>query len=198
MEQIDLLRQLVKVLESLRIPYMVVGSMASTAYGEPRMTQDIDVVVDLKVSQVQPLCDAFSSEEYYISNQAALDAICHRGQFNIIHSTSGNKIDLMIVPASAWGQAEMSRRQRRRILPDLEGYCARPEDVILGKMEYYREGESEKHLRDIAGILKVSKDMVDCQYVSSWAAQMGLSEIWKMILERLHPHRTGDEGGSGN
>ncbi len=185
MDQIDLLRQLVGVLDRLDIPYMVVGSLASAAYGEPRMTQDIDVVVDLKELQVPGLCHAFSSDEFYVSEPAALEAVRSKGQFNIIHPTSGNKIDLLIVPTSAWGQAEMSRRQRMRILPDLEGYCARPEDVILGKMEYYREGGSEKHLRDITGIMKVSADMVDRQYVSQWAQQMGLADIWLAILQRL-------------
>ena len=185
MDQIDLLRQLVGVLDRLDVPYMVVGSLASAAYGEPRMTQDIDVVVDLKEQQVPGLCKAFSSDDFYVSERAALEAVRRKGQFNIIHSTSGNKIDMLIVPASAWGEAEMSRRQRMRILPDLEGYCALPEDVILGKMEYYREGGSEKHLRDITGIMKVSSDMVDRQYVCRWSQQMGLADIWRAILQRL-------------
>jgi len=114
------------------------------------------VVVDLKEQQIDSLCQAFASGEFYFSESAAGQAVRRRGQFNIIHPTSGNKIDLLIVPAGAWGQSEISRRQRVQILPDLEGYCARPEDVILGKMTYYREGGSEKHLRDIAGILKIS------------------------------------------
>jgi hypothetical protein len=113
-----------------------------------------------------------------------LEAVRSKSQFNIIHSTSGNKIDLLIVPAGAWGQTEISRRQRVQILPDLEGYCARPEDVILGKMVYYREGGSEKHLRDITGILKVSGDAVDRRYVSRWAEEMGLADIWRAILGR--------------
>jgi len=189
LEQVDLLRRLIEVLERLDIRYMVVGSLASTAYGEPRMTQDIDVILDLRESQVRLLCDAFSSDAFYVSDHAAIEAVRRRGQFNIIHSTSGNKIDLMIVPAGPWGASEMSRRQRTRILPDLEGYCARPEDVILGKMEYYREGGSEKHLRDIAGILKVSRDLVDCQYVLLWAERLGLSEIWKTVLQRVGEDR---------
>ena len=72
MEQIDLLRLLIQAMERLGIPYMVVGSLASAAYGEPRMTQDIDVVLDLNESQVRPLCEAFPSEDYYVSEQAAV------------------------------------------------------------------------------------------------------------------------------
>ena len=185
MDQIDLLRHLVGALDRLGVPYMLVGSLASAAYGEPRMTQDIDVVVDLKEQQVPLLCRAFASSEFHVNERAVLEAVRSKNQFNIIHSTSGNKIDLLIVPAGAWGQTEFSRRQRVQILPDLEGYCARPEDVILSKMAYYREGGSEKHLRDIAGILKVSGDAVDHRYVSQWAERMGLADVWLAILGRL-------------
>lgn len=184
MEQIELLRHLLDALERLGIPYMVVGSLASAAYGEPRMTQDIDVVVDLQEPQLASLCHAFQSGEFYLSQPAALDAIRRKGQFNIIHAPSGNKIDLMIVPPGPWGQAEISRRQRVRILPDLEGYCARVEDVILGKMQYYREGGSEKHLRDIVGMLKVSPEAVDRQYLQRWAQHMGLAEILLAVLRK--------------
>jgi hypothetical protein len=185
LDQIDLLRRLVGVLDGLGSPYMVVGSLASAAYGEPRMTQDIDVVVDMQEEQVAPLCRAFSPDEFYVSAEAAKEAVRRKGQFSIIDAASGNKIDLMILPAGDWGQAEISRRQRMRILPDLEGYCARPEDVILGKMLYYREGGSDKHLRDVVGIMKVSGDEVDRQYVLLWAERMGLSDIWQAILRRL-------------
>ncbi len=156
MDQIDLLRQLVGVLDRLDVPYMVVGSLASAAYGEPRMTQDIDVVVDLKELQVPGLCHAFSSDEFHVSERAALEAVRRKGQFNIIHPTSGNKIDLLIVPASAWGQAEMSRRQRMRILPDTVSTSSRQSAVDLEhRGRQYLAGldadEFDEHLVLIAG-----------------------------------------------
>jgi hypothetical protein len=149
------------------------------------MTQDIDVLIDANQQQIIALCRDFASKEFYVSQEAALDALQRRGQFNVIHAASGNKIDLMIAGADQWGRTELERRRRMKILPDLEGYCARPEDVILSKMAYYREGGSEKHLRDIAGILKVSPDQVDRQFVSHWASRLGLLEIWQTILSRL-------------
>ncbi len=186
MDQIDLLRQVVSVLEDLGIPYMVVGSLACAAYGEPRMTLDIDMVVDLKPQQVAPLCQRFPPEEFYVSAEAALQAVRTRGQFNIIHSLSGNKVDLRVVSASTWGRLELSRRQKVAILPDLQGYCARPEDIIIGKLNYYREGKSDKHLRDIMGILKVSGDSIDRQYILQWAEQMHLADIWQGVLRKLN------------
>ena len=185
MEQPDLLRYVVEVLEGLDITYMVVGAIASSAYGEPRLTQDIDVVVDLRPEHIRHLCDAFPPGEYYVSAEAALEAVLQGGQFNIIHPASGNKIDFIVARKDPWGRIQVSRRQKVQILPDSEGYVARPEDIIIGKMAYYREGGSEKHLRDIAGIMRVSGEEVDRAYISLWAEQLRLTDVWQAVLRRL-------------
>ena len=185
MDQLDLLRAAVEELERQQIPYMVVGSLASGAYGEPRMTRDIDLVLDLKAEQVATLCAAFPAPEYYVSLPAAHEAARGGGQFNVIHPASGNKIDFILARQDAWGKSQLSRRQRVRILPDLEGYVASPEDVILGKLWYYQEGGSEKHLRDVAGILQLNSDSVDSAYIDLWAAHLGLTAVWQAVLKRV-------------
>ncbi len=185
MEQDELLGQVIEVLERLKITYMIVGSIASGAYGEPRMTQDIDVVVDLRYGDIKPLCEAFGPDEFYVSVEVAAQALQRGGQFNVIHPASGNKIDFMMARHDSWGDEQISRRQRVRILPDKEGYTARPEDIIISKMGYYKEGGSEKHLRDIAGILKISSEEVDRDYVIRWAEKLGLMEVWTAVLRRL-------------
>lgn len=76
----------------------------------------------------------------------------------------------------------MGRRQRVPILPDHEGYTARPEDVILGKLLYFAEGGSEKHLRDILGILRVSASLVDRVEIERWVEALGLSSVWQAVL----------------
>ena len=185
MEQAELLRYVVSVLEELEIPYAIVGSIASSAYGEPRLTQDVDIVIDLPRGLIQSLCDAFPLPDYYVSLDAALLAVRTEGQFNVIHPASGNKIDLVISRQRSRDGAELARRRRVLILPDCEGYLAAPEDVILSKMESYREGGSEKHLRDIAGILRVSDELVDRSYVDRWAKDLGVTDIWEAILRRV-------------
>jgi hypothetical protein len=184
-EQADLLRKVIDVLEQQDIVYMPVGSMASSAYGEPRATADIDMVVQLRLEEVHPLCEAFPDNEYDVSEAAASDAVRRAGQFNLIHPASGSKVDFMIARADLWGRAQLSRRRRTRILPDREGYIASPEDIIISKMIYYREGGSEKHLRDITGVLKVSGDEVDRDYIHRWACDLRLRKIWQSILRRL-------------
>jgi hypothetical protein len=177
----ELLTHAVWVLEQLAIPYMVVGSFTSGAYGEPRLTNDIDVVVDLTMNQIESLCAAFPPDHFYVSREAARSALLQRGQFNVIDPESGNKIDFMIARTDAWGIEQLQRRQKIPLLPDLSAFAARPEDVIVSKMLYYQEGGSEKHLRDIAGILNTSREIVDRDYIDTWAVQFGLTEIWQAV-----------------
>ncbi len=185
MEQRELLEKVVDVLEGMGVSYMIVGSYGSGAWGEPRFTQDIDIVVSLAVDDVQPLVRAFPLSEYYISAEAVEAAVCDGGQFNVIHPSSGNKVDFMMSRRDPWGRMQLSRRRRVQIESGLNASVAAPEDIILSKMEYYREGGSEKHLRDITGIMKVSPDDVDRRYIARWAEQLGLMEIWRAILRRL-------------
>ena len=185
MEQTDLLRHTLDTLERLAIPYMLVGSFASTAYGEPRFTQDIDIVVDLPAAQVPDFCAAFPAPEFFVSEQAVREAVEKQFQFNVLHPSSGNKIDFLLPRADEWGRVQMERRQKVQLLPDRAGIAARPEDVILGKMWYYAEGGSEKHLRDITGILRISGADVDQEYVRQWAEKLGHAEIWQAILQKL-------------
>ena len=96
MDPSELLERLAQTLESLRIPYLITGSMATIAYGEPRFTNDIDVVVRLASHQIDELCRAFPAEEFYISREAVADAVTRGTQFNVLHPTSGLKIDVMV------------------------------------------------------------------------------------------------------
>ena len=184
MEQEELIRYTVDLLARLSIPYMVVGSVASAAYGEPRFTQDIDIVVAIDVAHLPMLVEAFPEADFYLSHEAAIDAILRRGQFNVIHMDSGNKIDFMIARDDAWGREQVQRRRLVNIVRGTPGYAATPEDIILSKLLYYQEGQSEKHLRDIAGILRVSEQRVDRNYVSHWAQQLGVAELWQHIERR--------------
>jgi len=183
-EQTDLLRLVLDVLESRSIPYMVVGSFASATYGEPRFTYDIDFVVELTDRDVPGFVAAFPDTDFYLSPEAIRDAIRRRFQFNVVHPASGNKIDFMFPRDDEWGRAQMARRHRVRLLPDREGYAAAPEDVILGKLLYFAEGGSDKHLRDIVGMLRVSSDQIDRSDVEAWARKLGVEDVWAAVQAR--------------
>jgi len=184
MDQLELLRRLVKVLEGLGVAYMVGGSQASMYYGEPRQTNHIDVVVDLRPSHIEGLVAAFPFPDYYLDQQAAREAVQTQGQFNIIHPASGLKVDVILPRQTPYDREEFRRRQKLPLEPGREAYFARPEDVILYKMVYYREGGSEKHLRDIAAILQISGSDVDQGYIERWARELDLIDIWQAVLRR--------------
>lgn len=184
MEQSQLLRYVVDQLERLQLPYLVTGSIAAAFFGEPRFTNDIDVVVRLSLERVPELCGIFPANEFYVSLEAAARAVRTHGQFNIIHPASGLKVDIMIPEPTAFNQSRFARATRLRPEADYEAAFASPEDVILKKMDYYREGGSEKHLRDIAGILKISRGRIDLDYIRNWADRLGLIDVWSAVQQR--------------
>ena len=185
MELYDLLAQVVETFERLRIPYLVTGSVASMAYGEPRLTNDIDLVAGIQAAQIPGLLAAFPPESFYLSEEAIREAVHAQGQFNIIHPASGLKVDVMIRKDTPFDRSRFARARTLRPVESYDAAFASAEDVIIKKMEYYREGGSEKHLRDITGMLKISGQDIDEAYIVEWADRLGLREIWDLIQQRL-------------
>ncbi len=182
MEQSELLRYLVSALEKLAVRYFVTGSTASIFFGEPRFTNDIDVVVDLRENDVDRFCAEFPDGEFYLSDEAVRRAVSRRGSFNILHPGSGLKVDVIVPADTIFNRSRFARIQRVQPAADFEACFTSAEDVIVKKMEFFREGGSEKHLRDIAGILKISGATLDREYIESWADHLGLETIWRTIL----------------
>ncbi len=178
MEQYELLRHAARCFEKHCIRYFVTGAVAAIAYGEPRLTNDIDIVADLHEDEIPKLKSCYPEGDFYFDEDSARRAVRSRSQFNIIHPESGLKIDVMISRGDEFDQSRFRRVRRLRPLLDTEVDFASPEDVILKKMVFYREGGSEKHLRDIAGILKISAGGIDLAYIDGWARKLGLEEIW--------------------
>lgn len=184
MDQSDLLRKVLEALEAASVEYILVGSVASAAYGEPRLTLDINVVAALTSGQLPRFLSSFPDSEYYCSREAAMEALKREGQFNIIHPASGLKIDFIVKKADDFDRSRFSRKRSLAIFPDRPAFAASPEDVIIKKMECFKEGGSEKHLRDIAGIIKVSGKELDIAYIERWASRKDLLEIWQAILSK--------------
>ena len=180
MEQFDLLRYATGVLETMRLRYFVTGSTATIVYGEVRFTNDIDIVVDLPEGKAVNFCRQFPSGQFNVSPEAALDAVRTRGQFNIIHPESGLKIDVIIPVENSFNDSRFARARRIEAGNNLDVFFASPEDAIIKKLEYYQMGGSEKHLRDIAGILKINQSRLDLEYINKWASALGVAEVWDM------------------
>lgn len=164
------------------LEYMVVGSIASAYYGEPRLTRDMDLVIDFLAQDLPKLIQAFPEHEYYLPPLEVLtDERVRRGQFNLIHASSGLKVDFVFRKNAPHALEEFARRQKVELWPGVDAWIASPEEVILKKLEFYQEGGSEKHLRDISGILAQAE--VDLSYITRWARDLGLESEWKQAQQ---------------
>lgn len=171
----DITEEVVKVLDELGVEYFVGGSIASALHGEPRYTQDADLVVRLEDSHVGPLITLLQ-DHFYVSDTALREAVRRRTSANLVHFESAFKVDLMI---SRERPFEKSRFRRRVRLPAgaHEFWVASAEDMVLIKLEWFRLGGevSEKQWRDILALLLTSAP--DQTYLDEWAAQLGVTDL---------------------
>ena len=184
MDQAELLRYLLDTLERQGFEYAITGSHASMAFGEARLTNDIDVLVALQAGDLPVFLAAFPAPNFYVSEDGARHAVREGGMFNIIHPKSGQKIDV-IVPSNDFDRWQLSRTVRAPVFPDRDGRFVAPEDLVLKKMEYYREGGSEKHLRDIAGVARILGARLDRDYIATMSGRMALGDVWRAVEARL-------------
>ncbi len=163
------------------VRYMITGAVAVIIYGEPRLTQDIDLVIELKTADIETFRESFPLEEFYCPPDETLAVEINRpvrGHFNIIHLETGFKADCYMMGEDQLHQWGMSNRRKL----NFEGepiWVAPAEYVILRKLEYYRDGKSEKHLRDIASILSISGDKIDLSQLFRKIKKYGLEQEWK-------------------
>lgn len=179
----ELLARIGSVLERAGVEFMLTGSYASSVHGTPRATQDLDLVVAPTRAQLVALLKLLPDTEYYVSSDAALDALVHRGQFNVIDFATGWKIDFIIVRDRDFSREEF---QRRRV-QDLDGLpfpVASPEDVLIAKLEWAKLGESERQIEDAAGIVRLQGPLLDNAYVDRWVAELGLQTQWARAKSR--------------
>lgn len=168
-------------LDQAGIRYMVSGSIAAMAYGEPRLTNDIDLIVSLDLPEAIRLSKLFPPDQFYFP---PIDVIAseltreRRGHFNILHIDTGFKADVYLRgsdPLRIWAL----ERVRPATFGDFQIPIAPPEYVIIRKLEYFREGGSEKHLRDIAMMLQNSVSQIDISQLETMIVERNLSAEWQ-------------------
>jgi hypothetical protein len=170
-EQNELLRYTIRALDELGIPYLIGGSLASSAYGEPRLTNDIDLAAELLLQHVPGLLAQFPMDEFHLDGEAVKEAIRRKGQFNIIHPSSGYKVDVFVARQDAFSQSQFARRRALRLPDGEEALFASPEDVIINKLMYWKMGQSERQMNDMLGMLRVQGQGLDRAYIQIWANQ---------------------------
>lgn len=184
------MRQVAEGLNARGIRYYVTGSMAAMAYSEWRTTFDVDIVVSIGRRDIPQMMELFSGDDFFIQEHAVRDAVENLRQFNVIHTASKFKLDFIVVDEDGFAASCFSRR-REIIFEKVPIWISSPEDVILSKLRFYKIGRSEKHLRDIASIFKVSGAQIDRAYAEHWAMRTGVSELWNYVLARAEGREPG-------
>jgi hypothetical protein len=181
MEQLEAIRLLVSKLEKASISYFITGSIASSYYGIPRFTHDIDVVVTVGIMDVDRVIELFE-DDGYISREGVLEALSGSGMFNFIHSKTGLKIDFWIDRGDSFTRSCFQRTRKAELTEGFWSVMASPEDVLLHKVYWNRLMPSERQIRDAQGIIAVQGPRLDVQYIERWAREMGIEEEMKALL----------------
>jgi len=162
---------------------MVTGSYASSVHGTPRASQDIDIVIAPSRFQLLALIQLLPDTEYYVSEEAALDALARRSQFNVVDFATGWKVDFIVAKDRDFSRAEFDRR-RLLELDGLRLYFASAEDVLIAKLEWAKLGTSSRQIEDAAGIIALQGNQLDTAYVERWVNALGLQEQWSAAQQR--------------
>lgn len=175
------LRKLVSLIEKVGIPYMIAGSLGSSFYGRPRATQDVDVVIDPSEEHFERFIALLDQEGYYISRDAARDALHQRTMFNVIDVAAGWKADLIVRKDRAFSRLEF---QRRRSIETMgQTLCiVSPEDAILSKLEWAQGRQSEVQHADALAVVVAHFEHLDLGYLRKWAKELGVEESLLRLL----------------
>ena len=179
-ESVSVLMVVVNVFERLHIPYLVGGSMASALYGVVRSTLDADIVADFHLEKVGALIKALGID-FYADEAMIQDAIRHQSSFNLIHLKTMFKVDVFIRKDRPYDRVQFERRVEQVFAtnPEQKVFILTAEDIILAKLEWYRMGGevSDRHWRDILGVLTVQADRLDRDYLRKWAVELGVADL---------------------
>jgi len=186
MSQQALLEKVIHTLDRLGIKYMVTGSIVSSLQGEPRSTHDIDIIVDLPKSKAPALSNAFPSPDYYLDQEAVLQAVSSRGMANLIDMKSGDKVDFWLLTEIPFDLSRFNRRYYEEVL-GMRIAVSSPEDTILMKLRWSKmSGGSEKQFIDAVRVYEVQHEKLDHEYLREWALKLGIEdEMIKLKAEAI-------------
>ena len=179
----DLLQRVTTALDAKAIPYMLTGSLASSMYGIPRSTNDIDIVMSPTREQLLSLVQLFQRVGLLVDSETAIRALRNKTQFNVVDLPLGLKVDLIFRKDREFSLTEFERRETHEV-QGVRLTIATPEDVLLAKLEWAKIGESERQLLDAAGILQTQGGALDIRYIEQWVERLGLQEQWAAARDK--------------
>lgn len=183
MSLVELFRRFTHPLNELAIPYMATGAVAAIVYGEPRLTLDLDLVLELAPGKAAGFAAAFPAEEFYVPPLETIQREAERpehGHFNLLHHGSGLRADIYLAsndPLDTWGLAH----RRQESMGGEPVWVAPAEYVIVRKLEYFRQGRSTKHVTDIRAMLRIRPDLVDLPTLADFVRRRRLEPEWEQV-----------------
>jgi len=173
-EELELLILVAGRLDAAHIPYMLSGSTAMNVYAEPRMTRDIDIVIEIGAADVSAIADAFAPD-FYCDVDMIRQAVEHRGSFNVIHTPTVIKVDFIVRKGTAYRRVEFDRRRTVTVDGHVIHVVA-PEDLVLSKLVWAKPSHSEVQLRDVRNLIGCVRDL-DWGYLERWAADLDVTDL---------------------
>lgn len=174
-EELEILKLVTGRLAAAGIPYMVTGSIAVNFYALPRMTRDIDLVIEIDEREADRIVALFE-DQFYVDPDMVSRAVATRGMFNVIHTASVVKVDLIVRKHTEYRRTEFARR-RRIVVEGQEIWIVAPEDLILSKLEWAKDSRSELQLDDVRNLLLSVPDL-DKDYLARWADRLGIGSLY--------------------
>jgi len=182
--QVNLL--VVRAFDSLRIPYFLGGSMASSVHGVYRATADADFVAAVRPHHAEPLV-AILHPAFYADLEAIRTAAASSRSFNVIHLETMLKVDVFVARTDPFSLMQMRRRVLQPVSADGQTrfHIASAEDTVLAKLQWYREGGgvSDRQWNDVLGVLKVQGPALDRAYLREWARELKLEDLLERALD---------------
>jgi hypothetical protein len=190
-EVADVLRDVISGLEDLRLDYLVGGSFASSAWGNPRQTRDLDLVLRFHAHDVDSLVERFDTT-FILSRSSiveALESLEAYAGFQLLHAEELFKVDVFVYDGSAFSASEFARKQRVTLLPGIEAWCAASEDIVVRKLAWYELGNrvSDRQWNDIVQVIQVQGPNFDKAYVLKWASSLGLGDLAEEAFVEANP-----------
>ena len=169
-------------LSAAEIPHMLTGSIASSWYGEPRATQDLDVVIDPSAAALGQLIAGLLADGWYVDRDVAIAALKDRTQFNAI-GPDAFKVDFIVRHDRPFSVAEFDRRQPAEVL-GTPTFLPSVEDMVVAKLEWAQATDSDRQMRDVVGMLDIAGGEIDSAYIGGWVERLGLEQAWERISGR--------------
>ena len=186
----DFLKMILSILKKANIDYMIGGAVAVWPWGEPRSTQDIDIVIHLGIEQINALSQELEEIDIFLPPDIILENLSETRvdlPINAIHGASGYKAEMFLLREDdELRVAAFQRRVKVDFGPEVgEVYIHSPEDLIIYKLLYYSLSQQTKHIRDIGSIIKTMGEKLDYEYIREWAIEKQLTAIWHEIQSEL-------------